>query len=312
MSTRLKSRGCAVWAGSVVAWLAGGAIVIADLDRVEAGPITFNSALPVPQGVFIFRGQAILSRSTDDSSTMDRDRKVLTIPAVFAYGVTRDFAVFGIVPYHEKRLELTTSSGRVRRGDSGVGDSTFLVRYTLLAIDRLGDTRRFAPFVGLKAPTGDDDQVDGLGRLPQPLQLGSGSWDPIAGTSFTWQTFDWEFDAAVQYRVNTEANNFEFGDQARADASFQYRLWPPTLGSGVPTFFYGVIESNLVYAGKNTVEGVSDPNSGGITWLLAPGLQYVTRRVVLEAIVQIPVVQDLNGTALERDYIVRGGFRVNF
>ena len=43
-----------------------------------------------------------------------------------------------------------------------------------------------------------------------------------------------------------------------------------------------------------------------------PGLQYVTKRWIVEAAVQVPVVQDLNGTALEKDTILRGGFRVNF
>jgi hypothetical protein len=38
----------------------------------------------------------------------------------------------------------------------------------------------------------------------------------------------------------------------------------------------------------------------------------VTRRWVAEAIVQVPVVQELNGTALEDNFIVRAGFRVNF
>ena len=94
--------------------------------------------------------------------------------------------------------------------------------------------------------------------------------------------------------------------------SFQYRIWPRTLGSGVPAFFYGVLENNLIYAGKNEVGGITNQNTGGTTWFLAPGIQYVTRRIVLEAIVQLPVVQDLNGTALENDYSVRGGFRVNF
>ena len=286
--------------------------LVAGPGNSDAGPITFNSALPVAKDVFILRGQAILNRSTDDPSSMNRDLRVLAIPWVLAYGVNRDLALFGIASYLDKTLDATTPSGRVRRGDSGLGDSTFLARYTVLSVDRLGDTRRFAPFLGLKVPTGDDNERDNLGRLPQPLQLGSGSWDPFVGTSFTWQTFDWEFDSAVQYRFNTKANNFKFGDQARFDMSFQYRLWPRTLGSGVPAFFYGVLESNLIYAGKNEVGGIRNPNSGGTTWTLAPGLQYVTRRVVLEAIVQLPVVQDLNGTALENDYTVRGGFRVNF
>jgi hypothetical protein len=38
----------------------------------------------------------------------------------------------------------------------------------------------------------------------------------------------------------------------------------------------------------------------------------VTKRWVAEAIVQLPVAQNLNGAALEDDVIVRAGFRVNF
>ncbi len=301
-----------MWFKKFLVALAWTPALVAGTSSSEAGPITFNSALPVAKGEFILRGQAILTRSTGDPGSTNRDLRVLTIPTVLAYGATRNLALFGIVPYLNKTRDSTTSSGRVRRGDSGLGDSTFLARYTILSIDRLGDTRRFAPFVGLKIPTGDDNERDSLGSLPQPLQLGSGSWDPIVGTSFTWQTFDWEFDSAVQYRFNTKANNFEFGDQARVDMSFQYRIWPRTLGSGVPAFFYTVLESNLIHAGKNEAGGVTNPNSGGTTWFLAPGLQYVTRRIVLEAIVQLPVVQDLNGTALKNDYSVSGGFRVNF
>ena len=33
---------------------------------------------------------------------------------------------------------------------------------------------------------------------------------------------------------------------------------------------------------------------------------------IVEGSVQIPVSQDLNGSALENDYIVRAGFRWNF
>ena len=297
---------------SPIAVLVSVIVSIACASRSEAAPITFNTALAVAEGEFILRGQAIVGRSTDDPSPMDRDLRVLTVPSVLVYGATRNLTLFGIVPYLDKTLDLTTSTGRVQRSDSGLGDVTLLGRYTLYTRDRLGDTRRFAPFVGLKLPTGDDNEQDSLGRLPQPLQLGSGSWDPIVGAIFTWQTFDWQLDSAVQYRFNTEANNFEFGDQARLDLSFQYRLWPRTLGAGVPAFVYGVLESNLIYAGKNEVGGISDPNSGGTTWFLAPGVQFVTKRAILEASIQIPTVQDLNGLALENDYIVRAGFRVNF
>ncbi len=283
-------------------------LLAAGAARSEAAPITSSTALAVAEGEFILREQVVVLRSTDDPGPKDRDLRVLTVPSVLVYGATRNLTLFGIVPYVDKTLD----SGGLERGDSGLGDAIFLTRYTVLSIDRLGATRRLAPFVGLKVPTGDDDDRDSLGPLPQPLQLGSGSWDPIVGTIFTWQTFDWEFDSAVQYRFNTKANDFEFGDQARLDLSFQYRLWPRELGAGVPAFVYGVLESNLIYAGKNEVGGISKPDSGGTTWFLAPGLQFVTKRVILEGAVQIPVVQDLNGLAVKNDFIVRAGFRVNF
>ncbi len=287
-------------------------LLTAGASRSEAGPITFNSALPVATGEFILREQVVVLRSTDDPGPKDRDLRVLAVPSVLAYGVTRDLALFGIVPYLDKTRLSTEGGQRRRRGDSGLGDAIVLGRYTIYSRDRLGETRRLAPFVGLKLPTGEDNATDSFGRLDQPLQLGSGSWDPIVGTSFSWQTFDWEFDSAVQYRFNNTANNFEFGDQARLDLSFQYRLWPRELGTGVPAFFYGVLESNLIYAGKNEEGGIRKPDSGGTTWFLAPGLQLVTKRVILEGIVQIPAVQNLNGLALKNDFIVSAGFRFNF
>ena len=119
----------------------------------------------------------------------------------------------------------------------------------------------------------------------------------------TYQTLAYQIDSQLSYKANREANGFRFGNVAKLDASFQYRLWPQTLGSGVPAFLYGVLEANLVRAEKNRIGGIDDPNSGGTTLFLSPGLQYVTRKWILEASVQIPVVRNLNGTALKNDYI---------
>ena len=80
----------------------------------------------------------------------------------------------------------------------------------------------------------------------------------------------------------------------------------------MPGFLYGVLEANLIHREKDEAGGRSNPDSGGTTLLLSPGLQYVTKRWIVEGGVQVPVVQDLNGNALEADYIARFGFRVNF
>jgi hypothetical protein len=116
----------------------------------------------------------------------------------------------------------------------------------------------------------------------------------------------------VSYKVNREANGLRAGKVLQIDGSLQYRLWPRSLGAGVPAFFYGVLEANLVHAARDRSGGADDPNSGGTTLFLTPGLQYVTRKWIVEAAVRVPVSQDLNGTALENDYVFTTGFRLNF
>lgn len=290
-----------------------GMMILGWAGAAEAAPQTFNTALPVAEGEFVFREQFFYRKATDDPSPADRELGVLGAISVLGYGVNRDLAIFGVLPYLDKELDVTTPSAqRVTRDTNGIGDARLLGRYTVYQDDAPGRTFRLAPFLGLELPTGDDDDSDSLGTLPAPLQLGSGSWDPFGGIVLTYQTLEYQIDAQVSYKANTKANGFEFGDEVRLDGSFQYRLWPRQLGSGVPGFLYGVLEGNFIYQAKNRINGSKDHNSGGTSVFLSPGLQYVTKRWIVEGIVQVPVAQDLNGTALEDDFIVRTGVRVNF
>lgn len=277
---------------------------------VQAGAQTFNTALPVAEATFIFRGQFIHRKASDDSSLANREISVTGSASVLGYGVTGDLTLFGVVPVLHKALEARRP--KVDRGDTGIADARVFARYTVFHADVPGRTFRIAPFVGIEAPTGDTDERDRLGPLPRPLQLGSGSWDPFVGVVGTWQTLDYELDAQVAYQENTAADGFAFGDIIRLDGSLQVRLWPRRLGGGLPGFFYGVLEANLIHQGENWIAGQADPNSGGTTLFLDPGLQYVTQRWVVEGVVQLPAVQELNGAALEDDFIVRAGFRFNF
>ncbi len=278
-----------------------------------AAPQTFNTALPVAESEFVLREQFLYRKATDDPGAANRKLDVLGVLSVLGYGINSDLAIFAVLPYLDKELDITPPGNQqISRGTNGIGDARLFGRYTIYHHDLPGRNFRIAPFLGLELPTGDDDNRDSLGTLPAPLQAGSGSWDPFGGIVLTYQTLDYEFDAQVGYKGNTEANNFEFGDEATFDASLQYRLWPRELGTGLPGFLYGVLETNLRYQGKNKTNGWKDPNSGGTSFFLSPGIQYVTRRWILEAIVQLPVVQDLNGTALKDDFIVRAGFRIAF
>jgi hypothetical protein len=279
----------------------------------QAAPIDTNTALPVAKGEYVVREQGVLNNSGDDPSGANRDSTVVLSATVLGYGVTSELAIFGVLPLVNKKLELTTPVGtRVTREAGGLGDMRFFGRYTIFKQDMQGQTFRIAPFAGVETPTGANSRRDALGKLPVTIQPGSGSWDPFGGLIVTYQTLQYEIDLQGSYQANTEADGFEFGDVARLDASLQYRLWPGELTETTAAFLYGVTELNLIHSEKNRAKGIINPNSGGTTlWGLA-GLQYVTPRNIIEAGIQVPLVQDLNGTALEREVIVRGGFRLNF
>jgi len=277
-----------------------------------AAPITFNTALPVAQGEFLIRGQLVVNQSGDDPSVANRDRTASAAVTALGYGINHQWAVFGILPYRDIDLDLKMVGRKIHRNNRGLGDVSVFARYTAYQNNKPGQTFRIAPFAGVKAPTGRNDARDNLGTLPPPVQLGTGSWDYFAGVVTTFQTLRYQVDAQASYRVNNEANDFAAGDIARLDSSLQYRLWRTKAEGGIPDYLFGVLEANLIHQEKNRVNGNDDPNSNGTRLFLGPGIQYVTKRWIAETAVQIPVVQNLNGTALENRYIVRGGVRANF
>jgi len=200
----------------------------------------------------VFREQFVLDQSSDDPSGANRDRTAMSAISVLGYGVNRNLSLFGVVPYADKRLELTESGARRARS----AETSASLAGTAFKKDWRGRTFRIAPFAGIKVPTGDDDERDAFGSLPKSVQLGSGSWDPFAGVVVTYQTLDFQIDTQISYKANAEANDFKFGDVARLDSSFQYRLWPRTLDSGIPGFLYGGLEANLIYQDQNQSVGV--------------------------------------------------------
>ncbi|NIP72228.1 MAG: transporter [Gammaproteobacteria bacterium] len=280
-------------------------------SQVIGAPITFNTALPVAKGEFVAREQLVVNQSGDDPSGADRDRTEVAAVTALGYGLTGQWALFGVLPYRDIDLDTISGGQRITRSNNGFGDLTLFARYTAYQQDRPGRTFRVAPFAGVEAPTGKDDARDGLGTLPTSVQVGSGSWDYFGGVVLTYQTLKYQFDSQLSYRVNNEANGFEAGDIVRLDGSYQHRLWR-NAAQGVPDYLYGVIEVNLIHQDNNRLNGSKDPDSGGTQLFLTPGIQYVTKRWIFEGAVQVPVVQDLNGTALENDYIVRAGVRFNF
>jgi len=280
--------------------LSGGATI--------AAPITSNTALAISEDEWLLREQVIVVRAADDPAGLGREFTTTTSVSVTGYGLTPKLALFGVLPLTHK--ELKTPAGK--RKASGFGDARLFARYTLLQNNSAGQTFRVAPFAGVELPTGRNADRDALGLLPTPVQLGSGSWDPFVGLVMTYATTDWQLDTSLSYQDNRKASGVERGNVFKADASLQIRLWPDELSADTNSFLFGVLEANLVHEEKTELNGVANQDSGGTTLFIAPGLQYAAKSWIAEASVQIPVVQNLGGTGLEKDYITRASVRFNF
>lgn len=273
---------------------------------LAGGPITFHTALPVASGHLVFRQGLMILRANEDPTSMKRDLRAAMAPAVLVYGLDPKWTLMGALPAVDVRVD----SAMGRRELKGFGDLSLLLRHTELQIDRPGETLRLATLVGLKLPTGARRKGDDSGPLPPRMQPSTASWDPMAGLVFTWQTLRWEVDLSATYQRRNAAEGFEAGDEARLEGSFQRRIWHGHGADGVPSYLYAGLETNVVWRGAERTRGVADPDSGGTSVYLAPGLQWVGRRAVLEAAWQFPVHQRVRG--LRGDRTLHLGVRLAF
>ena len=115
--------------------------------------------------------------------------------------------------------------------------------------------------------------------------------------------------ADVVYKINTEVRGTDLGDVFRYNLAGEHQLWP---WKTADRLLLGVLEINGVYQERDWMDGTRVSDSGGHTVYLSPGLQFVTKRFILESGAQVPVVQDLRGNQLETDISVNLGGRIQF
>ncbi len=259
--------------------------------------INSNVALPVSKGEGIFRSQLRYVRATDDPSRKGRELEALVVPQTLVVGWTPRFATFSTLPVlAHQRLESGTGASR---RDEAVGDLRLLGRYTFFADDYAPlSTRRAAALFGMKFPTGAD-------------RFGTPSFDPIGGLVGTWAANRHELDMDAVFSATTKRHGFEAGDALRYDVAYRYRLWPRRF-EGRLLQLNAVLELNGSWVGRARSEGASVRSSGGSVLLLSPGLQFITQRLIVEASLQLPIHQDLNGDQLESDFVAVLSVRVPF
>lgn len=278
-----------------------------DLGLVYDDTIITTSARTVD-----FNGQAVVPRYIHtEKSGAGNDLSVDAVVTKVVFGLHQDLTVSLAVPYVSKHLDQSGGSPTLR--SEGLGDSALAGKYRFFQDTGPGETTEAAVIFGLELPTGRDGVKDGGMLLPQPLQPGSGSLDAILGGAFTRIDGRWLLNMDLIAKLNSEANDYRFGNTLRFDIGGHYRVYPARYERFDQTTVNLVAELNGIWAGRDRLGGSRVAASGGTKLFATPGLQViVSENLLFEGAVQIPVLMDLNGSQLEEDFVAVVGLRLRF
>ena len=276
-------------------------------------------------------------------------RTIEAVVASFAYGLTKDLTVSARLPWirrsgiTEAEFEDPGPAEFNVRGDaSGVGDLTLLGQYRFY--NNPATRTEAAVLLGIKLPTGVTERFNAQGeRFDAEFQPGSGSWDGLFGLAFTHRFGSWSFDTNVLYFLTgTGVLDTNLGDRVLYNAALSYRLTGDALGSlgrmnlggwTEPMYHGGpkahshaheeppaptgpaldlVLEINGEWHAREVAAGITDPNSGGNTVYLSPGLRLSKGNMSSFVSVGVPIVKDLNGLQSEPSFRLLTGVAVSF
>ena len=235
---------------------------------------------------------------------------------------------------------LMSPDGINRRGNSaGFGDVTMLGQYRFHNNAQTGTSA--AVLFGFKAPTGSTSQRDNFGNLFEAeFQPGSGSWDGLFGAAFTKRTGRWSFDVSGLYYLITNGTRTPISATASCSARPCRIAWsaPPARRRRSELHEYCmqprnqlqehclyhanhdhsdmmktpytldlVLELNGEWHDKQRIAGIPDPNSGGTTVYLSPGVRVGFDRFSGFVSVGVPVLNQHNGVQSKPDFRVLTG-----
>jgi hypothetical protein len=245
-----------------------------------------------------------------------------------AYGITNDLMVAIRLPWVrrtgilEGAQENPSSSPTIhdRGSTSGFGDVTVLGQYRFLNNQATGT--QAAALFGVKAPTGRTDLIDPFGeRFETEFQPGSGSWDGLLGAALTQRlNASWTLQAnLLGVATGTGAQDTNLGDRFLYNAAVVYRVFGETASEphsheghvgyahaaphhhmaaqAPPAHTHialdAMLELNGEWHDKQRRAGVVDPNSGGDTIYLSPGLRLTIEKWSAYISGGVPIVSDL-------------------
>ncbi|MBI4363851.1 MAG: hypothetical protein HY568_00320 [Candidatus Latescibacteria bacterium] len=266
------------------------------ISALQSGPASSRS---IDAGVYYeyYRLRGNLQGTSDVPDPQDRLSQLHIANFAVGYAPLPRIGFRAILPVARRSREQTLSTPTVQQRDeltgSGLGD------ISLLAQGRILPLRGIRPFdaslgVGVKLPTGgNEQQVNGV-LLPLDLQPGTGATDLLLtsyGQYYGWP--GWNLFAGHVWRVTgTSDRGYRFGNELQVFGGVFRQLgsiWSVTL------------ETRYRHASADHRDfGTRVPSTGNDRVYLAPGsaIKIGARGPSLFATVLIPVYEHVEGTQL--------------
>ncbi len=247
------------------------------------------------------------------------------------YGINDALTLAVMTNYIDKSMDHvtfqggmgSTELGRFRTQSSGLGDSSVSLLWRL----QQNEHGRLHATIGLSLPTGSVDETDSVLtpmnmrpslRLPYPMQLGSGSYDPIIGLTYAGfaQGWSWGVQQRSVFRLSDNDEDYRLGDEHQL-TGWIARSWSDSISTSL----------RLAWRDQGHIDGIdsrivapvqtADPDrQGGSRTDLGLGLNWAGQaelrghRVGVEWL--LPIDQDLNGPQLEVDWQLVAGYQFSF
>lgn len=239
------------------------------------------------------------------------------------YGVNENFTLMAMVPYVRKSMNHETGAlVRFKTSTEGLGDTKLTGLYKFYE-DEVHNLHLNA---GLSLPTGSIDERGDTpamanAKLPYPMQLGSGTADPILALTYNGHqdAWGWGGQAGGTFRFGENGDEYRLGNEYNAtawlsrqlndfigvSARLDGRAWDDISGADPELNPAMVPTARTDLRGGERVDALI-----GVT--LADGGSDLLNGHRLAAEFGMPVYQNLDGPQLETDYRFVLGWQAAF
>lgn len=225
-------------------------------------------------------------------NTVGGSYRVVTVTPEAGLRLRRGLSVRLRAPLHGKTFDETADG--THRVKNGLGDVEVLGGWDLAPARRWQLSFR----AGAALPTGEHVAQPFVGTLaPTPLQLGSGTLDPVLGASGSFRPsgrFLLDAGAAARVVVMENSDRYRPASLYEIAVGGQWKVWPKR----------GALLLHVAYSHATLVEvaGVEAANTGRDAIYVEPGVTVrLWSTLTLEATARLPVYLRVNETQFTED-----------